>query len=348
MRIASVSLLVVMALLFAVGTASAAPEREYSDDVKEVIHGLKMGIAALRAIEKHEEAARLERILVQWIEKRQAKKKRDAGRRTTGQKTEIEVVKGRIKTLRFAMKALMEIDALDAAEMVEHKIHSYELAIKGRRDEEAMQIRTSAPKSHAMVEPLRRAGRVWAELGDPKKAKMCLTLAEQYREIGSRQKKNAGKREGGNREREMAMRHMEILRVAMHGFREAEKKDAAHRIEQVLHIYELALAGKQDEARKAREKAPNSGQLAELLLFAGNIWKDFGHEKKAGQCFELGRFYQQRWHDQQSRKRHAEEKEKPRRTDRDARLAEMEAQIERLNHAVRKLAKEIERLRREK
>jgi hypothetical protein len=341
MEFGRVSLLVVLALLVAVGTASAAPEHEYTDDVKEVIHGLKMGIAALKAIDKHEEAGRLERILVAWLETRKAKQKRNAGH-----DREIEIVKGRIRTLRFAMKALLEIDALDAAERMEHKIHSYELAIEGRRDEEAMRIRTSAPKSEAMVEPLRRAGRVWAELGDEKKAKMCLVLAQQYQDGASRKKPAA--KEGEQREREMAKRHMEILRVAMHGFREAEKKDAAHRIEQVLHVYELAMAGKQDEARKAREKAPNAGQLAELLIHAGKIWDEFGHETKARPCFELGRFYQQRWHDQQAREKAARAKKVPRRTERDERLAKMEAQIERLNHAIRELTNEIERMRREK
>jgi len=333
MKIGQVSLLVVLVLLLAGTSLFATPERRTPDETEKVIRGLKMGIAALKAIDRHEEATRVEAILTEWLASRKARKKRAA----SGEDSEIRIVKSRIETLRVAMKALLEVDALDAANLVEHKIHSYELAVEGRRDAKAMKIRTSAPKSEAMVKPLRRAGAVWKELGNAKKAKMCRALAEQYQEIAARRQK------GGEGERARAKRHMEIMRIAMHGLLEAEKEDAAHRIEQVLHLYELSLAGERDEARKAREKAPNSGQLAELLLHAADLWKEFGHEGKAGQCHELGRFYQQRWKQQRAREKKAEAP----RTDRDAKLAELEERLEKLHRMARELTNELERLKRE-
>ena len=80
------------------------------------------------------------------------------------EKREVEIVKHRIEVLRIAMHGLMEIEAIDAANLVEHRIHYYELALAGRRDEEAMRIRKSAPTPDKLVGPLKRAAEAWVKL----------------------------------------------------------------------------------------------------------------------------------------------------------------------------------------
>ena len=315
MKIGRMTTVLVLALLLLGTAAWAAPERKTGGNEKEIIQGLKAGIGALSALGRHDEAEHLERVLKEYLGKLEAKK----ARAKAGPKSEIEVVRWRIGVLRIAMKGLLEKDAIDAASLVEHRIHMYELALEGRKDEEAKKIRESAPKPEAMVNPLRKAGEIWKEFGHEVEAKKCHDLAIQYHEQA---KKHAARKKPGATEKDMLRRHMEILRIARHGLLEAEKKDAAHRIEQVLHVYELAIEGQREKALKAREKAPNSGQLTELLFHASKIWAKFGHEKKAADCEELGKLYQQRWKQQKEQEKRAAAAERERAAEQRERAAE--------------------------
>jgi tetratricopeptide (TPR) repeat protein len=99
-----------------------------------------------------------------------------------------------------------------------------------------------------------------------------------------------------NKELEIVERRIEVYRLAHHAFREAEKRDAAEAVERIIHAFELALEGRNDEeARRIREKAPKLGQRVELLLHAGKLWDEFGHERKAKRCFELGEELKEQW-----------------------------------------------------
>ncbi|MEN8150999.1 MAG: hypothetical protein ABFS86_14350 [Planctomycetota bacterium] len=331
MKIGQTTAAFLLALLLLGAAAGASPERQKAvGDEQQIIHGLKAGIHALSKMGLHEEAERLERILKEYVNKLEAKKAR------AGQKTEREVVKHRIEVLRIAMKGLLEKEAIDAAHLVEHRIHMYELALEGRRDEEAKRIRETAPKPEQMVGPLKKAGAIWKGFGKEDKAKLCFDLAGQYYEQA---KKHATRKKEGVGERDLLKRHVEILRVAMHGLLEAEKKDAAHQVEQAIHVYELALEGHREKAMKARERAPNSGQLAELLLWSGKIWAEFGHEKKAAQCEELGKWYQQRWRQQQKQKKEAEGEK---RRDADGEQREMTKKLLRKIEELEKRIRELE------
>lgn len=299
----------VLAVLLLLGTAaSALPAKKAAGEANEIIDGLKAGIHALSKMGRHEEAAHLERVLKEYVAKLEAQRERERAKAAkAAPKSEREVVEHRLEILRLAMKGLMEKDAIDAASLVEHRIHMYELALAGRRDEEAKKVRETCPSPEQMVAPLKKAGVIWKGFGKEEKARLCWGLAEQYQEQA--QKRAARKKQGAT-EQEVLKRHMEILRVARHGLLEAEKKDAAHRIEQVLHVYELAIEGQREKAMKAREKAPNSGQLTELLFYASRIWAEFGHETKAGQCKELGQYYRQRWQQQKEREQRAADERK--------------------------------------
>jgi len=102
-------------------------------------------------------------------------------------------------------------------------------------------------------------------------------------------------RERGDREADMVRHHLEILRIAMHGLLEAEKRDAADRVEHAIHARELSLQGRRDEeANHIRESAPPPGELAELLLVSAALWREFGQPGKAEQVEELARWLQER------------------------------------------------------
>ena len=95
--------------------------------------------------------------------------------------SERDVVLRQIKIMRYALHALAEAEKKDAADLLERAIHSRELALEGRRDEEAMRIRQGAPSRGAQIEILMFAEKILKELGQTERAVAVGRLAEEMR-----------------------------------------------------------------------------------------------------------------------------------------------------------------------
>lgn len=100
------------------------------------------------------------------------------------------------------------------------------------------------------------------------------------------------KREHGERptERDILKQQIEVFKIALHGLMEAEKKDAAEVLQRAIRAREVTLEGRRDdEAHMIREHAPSRGQLAEILMLASKLWREFHNQDKAEVVGRLAR-----------------------------------------------------------
>jgi hypothetical protein len=94
------------------------------------------------------------------------------------------------------------------------------------------------------------------------------------------------------------------MRIALHALREAERNDAAELLTLAIRSREMMLEGRRDEeAQRVRERAPNRGQLAEILSLASRLWREFDNADKS---VAVGRLAEQF---SKSRERQVREKE---------------------------------------
>jgi hypothetical protein len=83
-------------------------------------------------------------------------------------------------------------------------------------------------------------------------------------------------------EREVALHQLEVMRIALHGLREAERGDAVEMLTLAIRSHEMRLEGRRDEeAQRLRERAPDRQQLAEILAMASRLWREFGNADKS-------------------------------------------------------------------
>ena len=88
----------------------------------------------------------------------------------------------RIEVLRLAMPALREARKVDEAELLERAIHTGELMLEGREDDEARRVFERTPGLDELSEILELAGDLWARFGDREKARGVHGLAAFYAE----------------------------------------------------------------------------------------------------------------------------------------------------------------------
>ena len=100
------------------------------------------------------------------------------------------------------MPALREGERRDAAGLLEHAIHARELALEGRRDDEAQRIRETAPNRGQLSEILGLASRLWSEFGHEERAHAVGELAEQMRARVHRERDDRAQREQDRPRRE--------------------------------------------------------------------------------------------------------------------------------------------------
>ena len=144
------------------------------------------------------------------------------------------------------------------------------------------------------------------------------------------QKARAAKRDE-HPEIQEARRQLEVLRVAFHGLREGEKREAMERMEHAIHVLELDIAGRRDEeAQEIRKRGPDRGERIELLRLAAKLWDGFGHEEKARTIRELA---EQMARQASDRRPEAGERER-----------EREERFEMLQHQIHELRQAVERL----
>ncbi len=83
-------------------------------------------------------------------------------------------------------------------------------------------------------------------------------------------------------EREVALHQLEVMRIALHGLREAERGDAVELLTLAIRSREMMLEGRRDEeAQRVRERAPNREQLVEILSMASKLWREFDNADKS-------------------------------------------------------------------
>ncbi len=90
------------------------------------------------------------------------------------------------------------------------------------------------------------------------------------------------KRERPKSEREVAIHQLEVMRMALHALKEANRGDAAELLTLAIRAREMMLEGRRDEeAHQIRERAPNREQLVEILSLAAKLWREFGNADKS-------------------------------------------------------------------
>ncbi|MBC8471290.1 MAG: hypothetical protein H8D56_17650 [Planctomycetes bacterium] len=83
-------------------------------------------------------------------------------------------------------------------------------------------------------------------------------------------------------EREVALHQLEVMRMALHALKEAERGDAVELLTLAIHAREMMLEGRRDEeAQRVLERAPNRGQLVEILSMASKLWREFDNADKS-------------------------------------------------------------------
>ena len=238
-------------------------QRDGHTELVEVLEGLEHGMVALRKIGRHDEVERLERVAAA------VRRELDGDEGPRERDTERDVVRRRIKIMRYAVEALVEAKRHDAAHLVELAMHARELALEGRRDEEARAIRERAPERGQLAKFLGMAAELLQDAGRTERAAV---VGELSREYARQQERRA---HAGQDERAAARRQLELARVALRALVEAERGDAAELLERAIHARELALEGRRDaEARRFRERAPEPGQQAEVLGLAARLLRE--------------------------------------------------------------------------
>jgi hypothetical protein len=254
----------------------------------------------------------------------------------------------------------LEADRKDAAELLERAIHARQVTLAGRRDDEAHQIRERAPSREQLAEILKVASGLWREFNNEDKAAAVGRLAEEFARPGDRERvareRDRQERDRPEREREArpdrdrpvterdegresaerrALVHqLEVMRVALHGLREAERADAAEVLQRAIRAREVTLEGRRDdEAHQIRERAPSKAQLAEIMGVASGLWREFGNAENAELVARAAREL-------------SGERERPA-TER-RRAADMPVErMERLENAVRQMNGQLEEMRRQ-
>ncbi len=89
-------------------------------------------------------------------------------------------------------------------------------------------------------------------------------------------------------ERAIVENQLETLRLAIPALREGGRMDSAELVEHAIRAREVMLEGRNDrEARKFRDRAPDRGQIVELLALSEALYREFGMVEKARQIDRL-------------------------------------------------------------
>ncbi len=89
-------------------------------------------------------------------------------------------------------------------------------------------------------------------------------------------------------EREVVLHQLEVMGMALHALKEAERGDAAELLTLAIRAREMMLERRNDEeAQLVRERAPNREQLVEILSMAAKLWREFGNAEKGAVVGQL-------------------------------------------------------------
>ena len=300
----------------------------------KALKSLEQGIAGLRQLGRHDAAGMLERIADEVRDELVAP--RDRKRR---HHRERQVMVNQIEVMRMVLPVLLEADRVEAAGTLERAIRARELVLEGRGDREARAIREGAPKQGQIIEILALAKALYRDFGMQEKADHLSRLTE---ELWQRERRE--KRRGFEDFPEQVRHDLEVMKIAMHALREAEKRDAADILKHAIQARVIDLKGLEGaEADLVRERAPSLGQQVEILAWASELWREFGHEEKAEAVAELAERISASRRGEQERDRLREVDPATR-----ERVDALEATIDGLQQVIDGLREEIRELRRQR
>jgi len=267
---------------------------ENEERAEKILRGLEQGMAALRALGKRDALDIMERVTAQYKEELAAR------RRHAGQDDERAVAKKQLAIMRYALEGLIKAGHERAADQLERAIHARRLALEGRRDDEAIHIRESAPSLGAQVELLLLSARLLDQAGRTERAVAVRELGEKF---SAKLRRQQGR--GQERERQEARRTLRIVRYAVDALFAANRRDAADILEHAMHAHELALEGRRDdEAMRIRKSVPGHEQIVRALRLGAEILEDRGHRERAAGVLQVANQIQQS-HGRESKREHA-------------------------------------------
>lgn len=266
----------------------AVAQSKKDERLANLIERLEVGMSALEELGQRDALEMVQRIANELREKRAALR----GRPSREENDEIRTVRNRLKVMRTAVEAFVKVNRHDAAELVEYAMHARELAIEGRRDEEANRIRERAPNRGQLAETLGAAAKLYRKWDMPDRAEALADLSETYAKQWKRQQRATEReRESGESLESLATR-VEIIRMARAAFAETGDKKNAKVLEGVIHYGELLLEGVSGERlSKAAKAIPSKGNLVEYMSWASHKYGEWGHEKRAASCRKLAEYY---------------------------------------------------------
>ena len=114
----------------------------------------------------------------------------------------------------------------------------------------------------------------------------------------------------GDEERKLAVNQLKTMYMALPALMEAERTDLVDLLLRAIHGYEVRLEGRDDNtARIIRARAPERGQVIELLGFAAHKYREWGANDRAD---TLERMISQLWDHGEERVRDNERRHKVR------------------------------------
>jgi hypothetical protein len=283
-------------LLLAVPAAAQDVDRDTRSDehLESLIERLEIGMSALEELGRRDALDVMRRIASELREER-AHLRRQHSREKND---EIRTVRRRLKVMRTAVNAFIKAERRDAAELVERAMHARELAIEGRRDEEARRIRENAPSRGELAEALGDASNLYEKWDMPEYARALAELSDTYAKHWRRQLTAKREEPLSEREREPESRldslatRVEIIRYARDAFAEAGDRKNVKVLNGVIHYGELALERASDEQlSKAVKAVPSKGDLVEYMNCAARKYDEWGRGERAGACRRLAEYY---------------------------------------------------------
>ena len=154
---------------------------------------------------------------------------------------------------------------------------------RARRGTEALWARLE--QLQGLVEELREeVARLRAELRQRRGPR------EEGREVRREREGEEGRarEERAKSEREVAIHQLEVMGMALHALKEANRADAVELLTLAIRAREMMLEGRRDdEANAVRERAPNREQLVDILLVAARLWREFDKPDKGAVVEQL-------------------------------------------------------------
>ncbi len=190
-----------------------------------------------------------------------------------------EVVSGHLERMGRALKEVLgtHLERMEA-ELRELRVHI------GRMQEELQELRA---QNERLKWQLRERGGPEREREREVRIRREVEERREDREREERERRRErdegrARRERPKSEREVVLHQLEVMRMALHALKEAERGDAMELLTLAIRAREVMLEGRKDEeAQSIRERAPNREQLIEILSMASKLWREFDNADKS-------------------------------------------------------------------